>query len=189
MHTAIIQMGTVTKRMVQRMKKNSDYNYNETQSKSLKQLEQFDKEFKKIYDGDMFMMKFSSMCFMGIFYIFYIALYEFDTDYLLMLMMWTGLNAEMIDLYLDAYLIVKDNGENVKIWDLIKWLPIDRHEFRSSRIKYLNKLVLKLLVIALIITHLSAVIAGKYNISCLLAPMLESAVIWLAGYWHIKSLT
>ena len=156
-----------------------------SQNSQLQKIKLFDEQLAEMYSGDIMLQKLAYifMLVLGMSGFFFSCEFP-DTIGILVGFMWLVFIG--IQIYLGRFIHIK-SSENTKIYDILKWLPVDADCFIQSRVRYLNKMMIKLGIIALILSHIIPACTGEWNIYCVLVPVVEMLSLWLIAYHYIKS--
>ncbi|MGN0352339.1 MAG: hypothetical protein ACI4ES_11855 [Roseburia sp.] len=90
-------------------------------------------------------------------------------------------------LYIRRYLYVMEERKNIPIWRKCRYLPISKKEFLKSRLQYLNQMLWKCVVVAVMIQCGAALFAyGKLTIWNLLYPIVVAGILpYLTTFFSI----
>ena len=154
----------------------------------MNQVKEFDKRLKKTEDVSFLMAKVMTLIF-GTFGCF------------LMLLPLTGSNINaMVEnlalfpilllgmavlVYLSPYMHMNQNGKNVSIYKMLRFLPVERKEICQVRKEYLNKFIVKIGIISFTFQQIGAVLDHSWSVGNVCYPIIVIALAWGAGWIYI----
>lgn len=89
-------------------------------------------------------------------------------------------------LYIQPYLLIRENGERVSIYTKLKWMPVSKHAIQAVRMEYLNRFCLRLTAASVFMHTGGAVMSKSFGMVNLIYPLLACFLAWLGGIAYIN---
>lgn len=153
-------------------------------TKELEKVRAFDEKLTDMYDYEVLINQFLWIFLVGISAFLMVLPVEKATD---------GTNfipiilfAISVELYMQPYLQIRENGEKVSIYTKLKWMPVSKRSIQAVRMEYLNRFCLRLTAASVFMHVGGAVMSESFGMVNLIYPLFACFLAWLGGVVYIQ---